>query len=143
MNTRQQEEYCTYHPGEAAAGTCSGCGRPFCQGCLVILGDGRSYCRPCAGAALEEGVSGPGGMAVASLIFSAASVLFCSLASVPGLVLGLVELNRIKQGRSPQSGHGLALAGVIIGALVAAFVLLMMILFGAMTLLGTIIGLVG
>lgn len=40
--------------------------------------------------------------------------LLCSLGSIIGIVLGIVALNQIKQ--RGQTGHGLAVAGIIVGA---------------------------
>ncbi len=53
-------------------------------------------------------------MAIASLVASLAGFL-CWLGSIAGIVLGIVALNQIKQTR--EQGHGLAVAGIAIGAL--------------------------
>lgn len=56
------------------------------------------------------------GMAVASLIVSIASlVLTCGTASFIGLILGIIGMRETK--RTGQQGYGMALAGVIIGAI--------------------------
>jgi hypothetical protein len=54
-------------------------------------------------------------MAIASLVSSLLGWL-CVIGPVLGLIFGFISLNQIKQ--SGQSGRGLALAGIIIGALV-------------------------
>ena len=41
--------------------------------------------------------------------------MLCGVASVVGLILGIIGMREIK--RTGQEGHGLALAGVIIGAI--------------------------
>jgi Domain of unknown function (DUF4190) len=60
---------------------------------------------------------GPGtnGMAIASLVCSLLGWA-CGLGPILGIVFGVVALNQIKQ--SGEGGHGLAMAGIIIGAVV-------------------------
>ncbi len=53
-------------------------------------------------------------MAIASLVSSIIGAC-CGLGSIIGIVLGIVALNQIKQTR--QSGQGLAIAGIIVGAI--------------------------
>lgn len=53
-------------------------------------------------------------MAIASLVASILGVC-CCLGSVVGIALGIVALNQIKQ--TNQAGHGLAVAGIVVGAL--------------------------
>jgi hypothetical protein len=53
-------------------------------------------------------------MAIASLVSSLIGFL-CWLGAIGGIVLGIVALNQIKQTR--EQGHGLAVAGIAIGAL--------------------------
>jgi hypothetical protein len=52
-------------------------------------------------------------MAIASLVASLVGFL-CWLGSIAGIVLGIVAMNQIKQNR--EEGHGLAVAGIAIGA---------------------------
>jgi hypothetical protein len=52
-------------------------------------------------------------MAIASLVASLVGFL-CWLGSIAGIVLGIVAMNQIKQNR--EQGHGLAVAGIAIGA---------------------------
>jgi hypothetical protein len=54
-------------------------------------------------------------MAVAALIVSLVSLVFCGLTSIIGLILGVVAVRDTK--RSGQDGYGMALAGTIIGAI--------------------------
>jgi Domain of unknown function (DUF4190) len=51
-------------------------------------------------------------MAIASLVASCIGVL-CGIGSIVGIALGIVAINQIKQTR--QGGHGLAIAGIIVG----------------------------
>jgi hypothetical protein len=55
-------------------------------------------------------------MAIAALITSLSSFI-CGLSAPIGLILGLVELGRIRRGESSPRGRGLALAGAIIGGI--------------------------
>jgi hypothetical protein len=71
------------------------------------------------------------GLAIASLITSAAGLLICGLACPVGAILGHVALRRIRE--TGEEGRGLALAGIIIGWTATAFVLLA-IVFGIVAL---------
>ncbi len=51
-------------------------------------------------------------MAIASLVASIVGVC-CGIGSIIGIVLGVMALNQIKQTR--QAGHGLAIAGIVVG----------------------------
>jgi len=61
---------------------------------------------------------GTNGKAIAALVTSLVGLLFCGLPSVVGLVLGIMGMRETK--RTGQEGYGLALAGVIVGAISAA-----------------------
>jgi hypothetical protein len=71
-------------------------------------------------------------MAIGSLVASLAGIpLFFAcftgaITAIAGIVLGIVALNQIKQ--SGEQGHGLAIAGIVIGGVVLAFNLLFLIL---------------
>ena len=52
-------------------------------------------------------------MAIASLVASILGVC-CGIGSIVGIVLGILAINQIKQTR--QNGHGLAVAGIAVGA---------------------------
>ena len=53
-------------------------------------------------------------MAIGSLVASVVGVC-CGIGSIIGIVLGIVAMNQIKQ--SGENGHGLAIAGIAVGAL--------------------------
>jgi len=55
-------------------------------------------------------------MAIASLVCSLLGWMFCGVGPFLGVIFGFMALRRIKQ--SGERGRGLALAGLIIGALV-------------------------
>lgn len=61
------------------------------------------------------------GLATASLVLSILGVFCCSVPAVAGIVIGIVELGNIKNGRSSIKGKSMAKAGVVIG--VAALVI--------------------
>jgi hypothetical protein len=64
-------------------------------------------------------------MAIASLV-SALLGWICGVGPILGVVFGIIALNQIKQ--NGQGGRGLALAGIIIGALGIAFMVMYAIL---------------
>jgi hypothetical protein len=64
-------------------------------------------------------------MAVASLVASCVGVL-CGIGSIIGIVLGILALNQIKQTR--EGGHGLAIAGIVVGGASLLLSLIWMIL---------------
>jgi hypothetical protein len=53
-------------------------------------------------------------MAIASLVCSVVGAFLCGIGSIVGIVLGVIALNQIKQ--TGQGGRGMALAGIIVGA---------------------------
>ena len=71
---------------------------------------------------------GASGRAITSLILSIISIFMCALlTSVPGMILGKMEMNAIRQGQAPLAGDGIAKAGFYIG-------LVMTILWGLVVL---------
>ena len=59
---------------------------------------------------------GTNGKAIAALAVSAVSfVLFCGITSFVGIILGIIAMRETK--RTGQDGFGMALAGIIIGAI--------------------------
>ena len=58
-------------------------------------------------------------MAIASLVCSLLGWMFCGVGPFLGVIFGFMALRRIKQ--SGERGRGLALAGLIIGALMILF----------------------
>ncbi len=64
-------------------------------------------------------------MAIASLVSSLLGWI-CGIGPVLGVVFGIIALNQIKQ--NGQGGRGLALAGIIIGAIGIAFMVMYAIL---------------
>ncbi|WP_082982948.1 DUF4190 domain-containing protein [Mycobacterium sp. 1423905.2] len=66
---------------------------------------------------------GTNNLAIASLVTSFAGFFCCIIGSIAAIVLGIVALNQIKQTR--ESGYGMAVAGIAIGA--AGLLLIMVI----------------
>lgn len=71
--------------------------------------------------------TGTNTFAIASLVSSVIGLL-CGIGAIIGIALGIIALNQIKQ--SPQSGRGLAIAGIAVGAV--SLVLSFFIWFGSM-----------
>jgi Domain of unknown function (DUF4190)/zinc-ribbon domain len=60
--------------------------------------------------------AGPSGKATASMILSILSLVTClPLLSIPGMIMGKMEMNAIAEGRSSPAGLGYAKAGFWIG----------------------------
>jgi uncharacterized membrane protein len=81
--------------------------------------------------------SGPSGKAIASLILSIVSIFTCGpLLSIPGLIIGKMEMNDIAAGRSSAAGLGYAKAGFWIGVVVTALSCLVGIIYALLIMLG-------
>jgi hypothetical protein len=65
---------------------------------------------------------GTNGKAIASLVTSLAGLMLCGLPSIAGIILGIVAMRETK--RTGQDGFGLAVAGLAIGSVVVALVVL-------------------
>jgi Domain of unknown function (DUF4190) len=65
---------------------------------------------------------GTNGKAIAALVTSLAGLLFCGLPSIAGIILGIVAMRETK--RTGQDGFGLAVAGVAIGSVIVALIVL-------------------
>src|SRR5262245_56400651 len=62
---------------------------------------------------------GASGRAITSLVLSLVSIFMCGfLTSIPGMILGKMEMNAIRQGKAPSAGEGLAKAGFYISLVV-------------------------
>ena len=61
---------------------------------------------------------GTNGKAIGSLVASLVGLMFCGLPSIAGVMLGVIAMRETK--RTGQDGHGMALAGTIVGGIVAA-----------------------
>lgn len=60
------------------------------------------------------------GMAIASMVTGLASLIFCYFAIVPAIVavvLGAVAVKQIRESQGTQTGHGMAVAGIVLGSI--------------------------
>lgn len=103
-------------PAAHGSGSPPGYGQPY-PGGFPPPGYGRPY----PGGSLPPGGQGPYGgpqlpgtnrLAIASLIASFIGWLV-GIGAIVGIVLGVIAINQIK--RTPQEGHGLAVAGIAVG----------------------------
>jgi Domain of unknown function (DUF4190) len=73
---------------------------------------------------------GTNGTAIASLITSLVGLLFCGIPSIAGLVLGIIAMRETR--RTGQDGHGLAVAGTVVGGVVTVAWVLSLVLYFAL-----------
>lgn len=73
------------------------------------------------------------GMAITSLVLGVCG-FFCGITAIPGLILGLVAMSKIKKSQGRLGGQGLALAGTIVSGAVLALMVLLVPLYLAMLL---------
>jgi len=67
-------------------------------------------------------------LAVASLVSSIAGFVVCGVGFIVGLVLGIIAKNQIDQSGGTQQGRGMAVAGIVIGAIGIGLGLLVLII---------------
>jgi hypothetical protein len=67
------------------------------------------------------------GLAIASLICSCAGVFVLGIPAILGIIFGFVARGQIRRSNGAQSGEGLALAGIIVGFVVAAIVIVVFV----------------
>ncbi len=119
----------------------------FCGKCGKELPEGTTVCESCTGSAppsppfqdtyrpqpaysIPDSVEkSKNGMAIASLVLGLVGIIpFLGLMGIVGLILGIVALNQIKSSWGRQKGHGLAVAGIVLGAIGTAGLVLSPIL---------------
>ncbi len=64
------------------------------------------------------------GMAIAALVCSCAGIFLLGIPAVLGIIFGFVARGQIRQSNGAQGGNGMALAGIIVGFVVVALVIL-------------------
>jgi hypothetical protein len=70
------------------------------------------------------------GLAIASLVTGILGVICCGyFTGIPALILGIIARNQIRASGGAQKGDGMALAGIILGAVGIVFGILGTILF--------------
>ena len=68
-------------------------------------------------------------LATTALILSIVGIFCCGIASIIGIILGVIELGKINKGESSEKGRGYAKAAIIIGvAMIAIGVIVNVIL---------------
>jgi len=67
--------------------------------------------------------STPLSMARLALIFGILGLLLFGLFSIPAVILGIISLKRIKESRGFYTGRGMAIAGIVLGAIPLAFLI--------------------
>lgn len=128
-------------------------GSNLCLSCGLPPSSGRKYCQVCGaetdinavvcvqcGNRLAGTPSAPPGsyppgtregastMSIVAFALALGGFASC-ITAIPGLILGCVELKRIKRGESAEAGRGFALAAAIVGGLLTAGVVLMTIFY--------------
>jgi hypothetical protein len=73
------------------------------------------------------------GMAVTSLVLGICGFL-CGITAIPGLILGIVAMKKIKASQGRLGGQGVALAGTIVSGVVLCLMLLFIPIYAAMLL---------
>jgi Domain of unknown function (DUF4190)/zinc-ribbon domain len=81
--------------------------------------------------------AGASGRAIASMVMSIVSLFTCgALLSIPGMILGKMEMNAIQRGQAPRSGETMAKVGFYVGLGVTILTCLVVVLY-AILVLGT------
>jgi hypothetical protein len=76
---------------------------------------------------------GASGMAIASLVLAIVSFMMCGpLTSIPGLIIGKMELGKIERGESPEAGKLLAQIGFWANVGISALWLVIMCIYAIM-----------
>lgn len=73
-------------------------------------------------------------LAAYSLVLGIASFITLTLTAVPGLILGIVALGKIKKNPETLKGRGLAIAGIVVSSIFCAILLTFIIAITAQTL---------
>lgn len=66
------------------------------------------------------------GLAIASMVLGISALLSCGLTSIPGVIVGIMAMNQIKDPAKNMQGKGMALTGIITSCIAIAFGLLML-----------------
>jgi hypothetical protein len=133
---------CYIHPDREATGTCSSCGRSICGECTNTVA-GNIYCpQDLPQGIASQSAASTNGLAIASLILGILSVPLavcygCGIVfAIAAMITGFIARNQIKQSGGRQSGSGMALAGLILGIVVTALVILIGVCYGLIMIFG-------
>ena len=123
----------------------------FCSNCGAEVSDGFAFCEKCGTPVQAPENQAPSynapqyapaanqdknGMAIGGFVWSLVGFLCCQLVTPVGLILSIIGLSKAKQMNG--NGKGLAIAGVIIGAIGVVVFILTIILY-AIGALGTVV----
>ncbi len=110
---------------EAQAAAPSGGGERRCPACGVPVKPEARFCNSC-GSEMGKGTSPlqkkTSGFAIASLVLGILGFCTSGIASIPGLILGIVGLQRVKRSSGALTGGGMAIAGIVISAIALVLV---------------------
>ncbi len=109
---------------KAQAAPPSAGGERHCPGCGAPVKPEARFCNSC-GSGMEKGTSPlqkkTSGFAIASLVLGILG--FCTtITAIPGLILGIVGLQRVKRSGGTLTGRGMAIAGIVTSAIVLVLV---------------------
>ena len=123
----------------------------FCSNCGAEVSDGFAFCEKCGTPVQAPENQAPSynapqyapsakqdsnGMAIGGFVCSLVGFLCCQLVTPVGLILSIIGLSKAKQMNG--NGKGLAIAGIIIGAIGVVVFILTIILY-AIGALGTVV----
>ena len=123
----------------------------FCANCGAEVSDGFAFCEKCGTPVQAPENQAPSynapqygpaakqennGMAIGGFVCSLVGFLCCQLVTPVGLILSIIGLSKAKQMNG--NGKGLAIAGIIIGAIGVAVFILTIILY-AIGALGSVV----
>jgi hypothetical protein len=78
----------------------------------------------------------PSGLAITAFVLGILSFVTCGPCfGIPALVIGLIELQKIKNRTASAEGHAFALTGTILGTISTAFAILIIMFYIAMLLI--------
>ncbi|MFA6001676.1 MAG: DUF4328 domain-containing protein [Thermoleophilia bacterium] len=142
--------------GPASGVKCRNCGTAVmanaavCMSCGMQPGNGRNFCPNCGAATdpnaiicVKCGVSlpaaapasgavvrkeGASSLSIVSMVLSLVGIFSC-VTAVPGFIIGMVELKKIKRGESSEAGRGFALTGAIVGGILSGLLALVLLVY--------------
>ena len=106
-------------------------GSQFCRACAAPLMNGQQFNQQnnqqqqYVYDAFPPPKQGASGRAITAMILSIVGVFLCGLfTSIPGMILGKLEMNAIREGRASAAGDGFAKTGFYVGMVGTALSLL-------------------
>jgi predicted lipid-binding transport protein (Tim44 family) len=99
-------------------------GAQFCRGCAAPMFTNQQNQQQQNQQQFHQGFAprntqmqqGASGRAITAMVLSLVGILFCGLfLTLPGMILGKIEMTAIQEGRAPQAGLGMAKTGFYSG----------------------------